>query len=115
MKLQTKFILLSLLCSPTVFANNATSSVITCFDVTNDDVSLGAKSALHAQAQQRAQKNIEKFMEKPILKPYVNVFGQSAKAENMAALIEVYWCDSQDKPLHSAYYDFYSRNKNVFK
>ncbi|HBC3554585.1 MULTISPECIES: hypothetical protein [Vibrio harveyi group] len=95
-------------------ANNATSNVITCFDVMNDDVSRAARSLLHKQAQKRAQDSIESFIEKPVLKPYVDAFGRPSQPENMASVIEVYWCDARDKPLHSAYYDFYSRNKSVF-
>ncbi|MEA5316078.1 hypothetical protein VB525_19610 [Vibrio parahaemolyticus] len=111
-----KLSLLSIFLFPiAVSANNATSNVITCFDVMNDDVSRAARSALHEQAQKRAQSSIESFVGKPITKPYVNGFGQPAQAENMAAVIEVYWCDSRTKPLHSAYYDFYSRNKIVFE
>ncbi|OUR75856.1 hypothetical protein A9Q75_17320 [Colwellia psychrerythraea] len=115
MKLLITIFLLSLCCSPMAFSNNATSKVITCFDVTNDNISRAARSSLHKQAQQRAQRSIELFMEKPILTPYFDGLGQPAKAENMATLIEVFWCDNQEKPLHSAYYDFYSRNKNAFK
>jgi hypothetical protein len=42
-------------------------SVTTCFDVTNDIVSYGARSILHEQAQQRAQKSIEEFVGKRVL------------------------------------------------
>lgn len=115
MKLLITSFLLSLCCSPMAFSNNATSKVINCFDVTNDNISRAARSALHKQAQQRAQRSIEIFMEKPILTPYFDGLGQPARAENMAALIETFWCDNQKKPLHSAYYDFYSRNKSAFK
>lgn len=95
--------------------SNAKSNVVTCSDVVNDNISNGARLVLHKQAQERAQKSIESFMGKKINKPYVDVFGNSAKAENMASVIEVYWCDYPKKPLHSSYYDFYSRNKSVFE
>ncbi len=111
-----KLSLLSIFLLPmAVSANNATSNVITCFDVTNDIVSLGARSVLHKEAQKRAQKNIEDFIGKPVLTPYFDGMGQPAKAQNMASVIEVFWCEALKKTLHSAYYDFYSRNKNAFK
>lgn len=110
-----KLSLLSIFLFPiAVSANNATSNVITCFDVMNDDISRAARSALHEQAQKRAQSSIESFIGKPVKNPYVDGIGQPSQAENMASVIEVFWCDSRAKPLHSAYYDFYSRNKVVF-
>jgi len=73
-----------------------------------------ARTVLHKQGQQRAQNEIENLMEKPLMKPYVDVFGLKSSADIMADLIEVYWCETAKTPLHSAYYRFYSSNKNVF-
>lgn len=73
-----------------------------------------ARTLLHKQAQQRAQHEIESFMEKALMKPYVDVFGLQSSADVMADLIEIYWCETTNTPLHSAYYRFYSSNKSVF-
>ncbi|MBB1363019.1 hypothetical protein H5125_12780 [Shewanella sp. SR44-4] len=59
-------------------------SVTTCFDVTNDIVSYGARSILNEQAQKRAQKSIEEFVGKPILNPYFDALGQPAKVKVMS-------------------------------
>lgn len=108
-----KFILSILL----VFISNANASeVITCGDVlTGSDE---AKLILHKNAQKRAQKEIEAFIGKKIVYPYpVTGFGgvdKNGTPERMATTITAYWCDYLNKPLHSAYYDFYARNKGAF-
>ncbi len=89
------------------------SEVITCGDAMS--VGSEAKITLHSQAQKRAQTAIESFIEKPVKKPYVNAFGQESDLNTMSVLIEVYWCETQKTPLHSAYYRFYSNNKSVFE
>ena len=97
-----------------IYSSLANSSdVITC----GDAMAVGneAKLVLHSQAQKRAQKAIESFVEKRVKKPYVNAFGQESDLNSMSALIEVYWCETQKTPLHSAYYRFYSNNKSVFE
>ena len=92
------------------------SEVITCGDVlTGSDE---AKMILHKNAQKRAQKEIEEFIGKKIIYPYpVTGFGgvdKNGTPENMATIITIFWCESLNKPLHSAYYDFYARNKGAF-
>jgi len=97
-----------------LFSINATgSNAISC----GDAMSVGneAKMALHSQAQKRAQKAIEQFVEKKLTKPYINLLGQRSNAKAMGALIEVYWCETPSTPLHSAYYRYYSNNKSAFK
>ena len=77
-----------------------------------------AKMILHKSAQERAQKEIEAFIGKKIIYPYpVTEFGgvdKNGTLENMSTTITTYWCEYFDKPLHSAYYDFYARNKGAF-
>jgi hypothetical protein len=87
-------------------------SVTTCGDVMN--IGDGARMILHGDAQSRAKQKIELFVEKKVVVPYVDALGRKAKPINMARLIEVYWCETQQTPLHSAYYRFYSSNKSVF-
>lgn len=74
-----------------------------------------AKSTLHKAAQRRAQKEIEEFMERRVINPYAEALGQEGNPESMASLIEVFWCETPETPLHSAYYRFYSNNKSVFE
>ncbi|MCK7460478.1 hypothetical protein [Idiomarina aminovorans] len=89
------------------------SGVITCGDV----MAVGdeASYTLHAEAQKRAQTAIEEFVGKRVVKPHVDATGSNANPETMASLIEVFWCETADTPLHSAYYRFYSSNKSVFE
>ena len=71
---------------------------------------------LHDIAQQRAQREIEDFMGKKILTPYPSpIVGKNGTLKSMAALIETFWCEAPTTPLHSAYYNFYSRNKSAFE
>lgn len=86
---------------------------ITCGDTLVLDSEVKAK--LHHAAQQRAQQEIEEFIGRKITTPYVNVFGEKATPEKMLGLIELFWCETTSTPLHSAYYRFYSRNKDVFE
>ncbi|MGI2001294.1 hypothetical protein [Shewanella sp. AC91-MNA-CIBAN-0169] len=92
--------------------NASATEVITC----KDAMSVGgeAKSALHHLAQQRAQLDIENFVEKPLIKPYLDVWGSSSYPAVMAELVEIYWCEAANTPLHEAYYRFYASNKHVF-
>lgn len=96
----------------TFSASALANDVITCGDA--ESVGVEAKLALHKEAQQRAQKAIEEFVEKPVVTPYVGAFGAVGDAKSMAAIIEIYWCESAKTPLHAAYYRFYSSNKSVF-
>ena len=89
------------------------SDVTTCQDASS--VGAEARLTLHDHAQSRAQREIERFVEKEIARPYVDVFGQETDADGMATLIEVFWCNYPEMPLHSAYYSFYSRNKHVLE
>ena len=92
--------------------NSSATEVITC----NDAMAVGgeAKSALHYLAQQRAQHDIESFVEKPVIKPYLDVWGSSSTPAVMAELVEIYWCETANTPLHEAYDRFYASNKRVF-
>ncbi|AZG36762.1 MULTISPECIES: hypothetical protein [Shewanella] len=102
-------ILFALFCSGIAYS----SEVITCGDATS--VGREAKLVLHSHAQKRAQQAIELFVEKKVKTPYVNFYGQVSDLKTMSSLIEVYWCETQETPLHSAYYRFYSNNKSVFQ
>jgi hypothetical protein len=93
-------------------ANSFSAEVITCGDARA--VGKEAKLILHKQAQERAQKDIEIFVEKTIKTPIVDVWGNKSTVEHMSALIDVYWCETNQTPLHSAYYRFYSSNKYLF-
>jgi hypothetical protein len=108
MKYFTICILLTL--SPTTYG---ASEVITCGDAMG--VGGVARMALHNQAQERAQKAIEEFIERRLATPYINGLGMAGDEESMASVIEVFWCDSLDSPLHDAYYSLYSRNKHLFE
>jgi hypothetical protein len=75
----------------------------------------GMRSALHRTAQQRAESDVEDLMEREVVRPYIDVFGLQSTPKDMATLIEVYWCESGETLLHSAYFRFYTSNKNVFE
>lgn len=106
--MKSLFSIIVTLCSFSAFA----SDVISC----GDAIMVGgeAKSTLHSKAQRRAQEEIEAFVEKKLTKPFVDALGRKSDPETMAKLIEVFWCEVDKTPLHSAYYRFYSRNKYVF-
>lgn len=104
--LQSTFLLVLLSC-------NVNAQVITCSDASV--VGAEAKMALHAAAQQRAQTAAEDLLEKKVVMPYISLGGQIGTPEEMAAIIETYWCESNSTPLHSAYFRFYTSNKYVFK
>ena len=93
--------------------NVMSAGVISCGDAMS--VGREARLTLHNEAQKRAQSAIEEFVEKDMVNPYVDLFGQKNDLKTMADLIEVYWCETPKTPLHSAYYRFYSSNKSVFK
>lgn len=113
-KLEVEFSMkLSLMiCFITLYSSFAVSGVITCGDA--QSVGTEAKLALHASAQRRAQKQAEELVEKKINTPLVDAFGRETSPEVMASVIEVYWCESPSTPLHEAYFNFYTNNKNVF-
>jgi hypothetical protein len=89
------------------------AEVITCSDATS--VGSEASLSLHASAQKRAQVAVENLLEKKIMTPYVDLAGGKATLKSMSSLIETYWCESPSTPLHSAYFRFYTNNKNVFQ
>jgi hypothetical protein len=96
-------------------AFNAKAEVIMCGDVMS--VGEEARLTLHKSAQKRAQIVIEDFMEKKITTPYAGwlVKPENATPSTMAYLIEAYWCETDETPLHSAYYRYYSSNKSAFE
>lgn len=94
------------------FVVNA-ADVITCGDAMS--VGKEAKASLHKEAQKRAQKAVEDFTGKKLTKPYIKIFGQSGTPESTLSVIEVYWCETETTPLHSAYYRLYSSNKLFFE
>jgi hypothetical protein len=92
---------------------SSAANVITCGDVSS--VGDESKFLLHKAAQQRAEKKIEEFFERKITQPNAALLGQEGSEKSMAAIIETFWCETPDTPLHSAYYRFYSNNKSVFE
>jgi len=99
-----------------IFASfHSTGGVMTC----GDAMSVGeeARLALHQSAQKRAQDSIEEFMGKKIINPYSGHFvkERDATPSTMAYLIEVFWCETDKTPLHTAYYRYYSTNKSAFE
>jgi len=74
-----------------------------------------AKQLLHQAAQQRAQREAENFTEKKIIKPYFTAGSGPGSPESMAALVEIYWCESSSTPLHSAYYRLYTTSKSFYQ
>lgn len=98
--------------------NSFASDVITCGDVFS--VKGEAHAVLHQAAQKRAQKAIEDFVEKKLLKRYPfpdQAVGSHSDGtpEATAFGVEIYWCESSKMPLHSAYYSLYSNNKQFFE
>lgn len=79
------------------------ANVISCNDVVG--VSIEAKSILHENAMKRAVNNIESLTGRELITPYI-ALGDSP--EKLAGIIENFWCPYPSKPLHSAYFDFYS-------
>lgn len=106
-----KFAVIGLLLLPS--ESYAASEVISCGDVTA--VGGEARMALHKLAQERASKEIEEFIERRLVTPYVDAFGSAGDEESTASLIEVFWCETNNTPLHDAYYRLYSRNKHLFE
>jgi len=89
------------------------SEVISCGDAMA--VGVEAKLALHQQAQQRAQVEIEEFQGRKLVVRYINALGSEGDIDSMASVIEVFWCETADTPLHDAYYRLYSRNMRLFE
>jgi len=90
--------------------------VITCGDIFSlPDTSSETKISLHAKAQKRAQEEAEDFIGKKILNPYPNLLGKKDTIKVFSKIIEMFWCESSTIPLHSAYYNFYMRNKKVWR
>lgn len=118
MKINMKY-LLNFLLLQLFFINNvyAYSKAITCSDamIFNYKNQSEAKLSLHKVAQQRAQYEAEKFMNKTIIKPFPTALGENNKHMTIktALLIEIFWC-YPSMPLHSAYYNFYMSNKSVW-
>lgn len=87
--------------------------VISCGDVMN--LGSEARAVLHNVAQKRAQKAVEEFMEKKLTLPYTQLLDpEKGTATSTAALVELYWCHSDNMPLHSAYYNLYTSDKMFF-
>ena len=82
--------------------STAIAQVITCGDVMAE-ISNTAKDLLHKSAQERAQADYEAFMEKKLETPYIG-WPDKGTPESMAATIELYWCETRNTPLHTAYY-----------
>ena len=78
---------------------NFQSGVISCGDVIQTP-SLSIKKALHANAQKRAQENVEKLVGKKLINPYIGIV-RPKNLESTLRIIEVYWCESITMPLHS--------------
>lgn len=109
-----RFILINFI----LLGNLLASSVITCGDAFRFEDNSDGKYSLHKSSQERAQKEAENFMGKKIKKPYGSSWilndTKEQKLENMISLIEIFWCENINMPLHSAYYNFYMRNKDVW-
>lgn len=92
---------------------NVYSGAITCGDA-RQIKSAEAKKALHALAQNRAQKNVETFLKKKMVNQYINggLIGKPKTLETTMPFIEIYWCYGPSMPLHSAYYSLYTSDIN---
>ena len=112
LKLLNKKMKYSIFILAILFSANCASEVITCGDALS--VKGEAKKVIHHAAQTRAQKAIEEFTGKKLKYPYIALIGGRSTAENMASVIEIYWCETTKTPLHSAYYRFYSSSKSYF-
>lgn len=90
------------------------SDVIRCKDIMN--ASKEARIALHSLAQDRAREDIEEFTGRKITRPFPKISSsENLKIEQFMGLIEVFWCETPQTPLHAAWYRFYSINKKVFE
>jgi len=103
----------------TLYASNSMAGVITCGDAMS--VKGEARMALHHSAQKRAQRDVEEFAGKALTVPYPGInacFGDKCESdgtpESTAALVDLYWCETNSTPLHSAYYSLYSSSKLWF-
>jgi hypothetical protein len=88
------------------------NQVILCKDLKNLNKKI--KLVLHKKAQERAQKDAEKFMNKKIIRPFPNLLGQETNISITSRIIEIFWC-VPNMPLHEAWYNFYMRNKIVWE
>ena len=115
MKYLLRFLLLQLFFINYIYAYD---KAITCSDsiMFNYKNQAESKLSLHRVAQQRAQYEAEKFMNKKITDPFPIIFEKNNKQMTIktALLIEMYWC-YPSMPLHSAYYNFYMSNESVWK
>ncbi|MDQ6967896.1 MAG: serine protease [Mariprofundaceae bacterium] len=103
----------------TLYASNSTAGVITCGDAMS--VKGDARMALHHSAQKRAQRAVEDFTGKTLTVPYPSMkacFGNKCESdgtpESTASFVDIYWCETNSTPLHSAYYSLYSSSKLWF-
>lgn len=96
-----------------LYVPNSFADTITCGDAMS--LEGDARLSLHHSAQKRAQQAIETFKEQTLTRPYTNGWGGKGTPELTAEIVEVYWCDSTDKPLNAAYYGLYSSDKSFFE
>jgi len=89
-----------------------TTKVILCKDLygLNNKIKL----VLHLQAEERAKKEAENFMEKRIIIPFPDLTGKESNISVTSHIIETFWC-LPNMPLHEAWYHFYMKNKWLWK